>query len=157
MRLNCITKQYEELWNEFFEMIPKNDLFSKPNIDSKTMLNIDTWNNNTPLRMPIERRQALLEIDVIVAMELGMSLSDLISIYKIQFPVLSSNESKILFDRNGRELTTEIRNEYLKDVENNITKHEYGGYFTPFIKCNRVEDYKTAWAHFEKIFNKNTN
>ena len=38
-----------------------------------------------------------------------------------------------------------------------ITKSElYEGkqvtYHAPFIKCDRVEDYKTAWAHFESIF-----
>ncbi len=24
--------------------------------------------------------------------------------------------------------------------------------FAPFDKCDRVEDYKVAWAHFEKVF-----
>jgi len=38
-----------------------------------------------------------------------------------------------------------------------ITKSElYHGqqitYYAPFDKCDRVEDYKVAWAHFEKIF-----
>ena len=25
-------------------------------------------------------------------------------------------------------------------------------YYPPFEKCDRVEDYKRAWVHFEKIF-----
>jgi hypothetical protein len=25
-------------------------------------------------------------------------------------------------------------------------------YQAPFDKCNRVEDYKTAWKHFEEVF-----
>jgi hypothetical protein len=41
--------------------------------------------------------------------------------------------------------------------EHTIEKSElyYGKkvtYYAPFDKCDRVEDYKTAWAHFEKIF-----
>lgn len=48
----------------------------------------------------------------------------------------------------------------LKDgdsYEHTITKSElYQGqkvtYHAPFDKCDRVEDYKTAWAHFEKVF-----
>ena len=32
----------------------------------------------------------------------------------------------------------------------------YGGkkvtYYAPFDKCDRVEDYKVAWAHFERAF-----
>ena len=34
----------------------------------------------------------------------------------------------------------------------------YGGqqqtFVAPYTKCDRIEDYRTAWAHFEKIFNK---
>jgi hypothetical protein len=25
-------------------------------------------------------------------------------------------------------------------------------YHAPFDKCDRVEDYKVAWAHFEEVF-----
>jgi len=27
-------------------------------------------------------------------------------------------------------------------------------YHAPYEKCDRVEDYKVAWAHFEKVFDK---
>lgn len=34
----------------------------------------------------------------------------------------------------------------------------YGGqqvtYYAPYTKCDRIADYRRAWAHFEKIFNK---
>jgi hypothetical protein len=41
--------------------------------------------------------------------------------------------------------------------EHTITKSElYHGkkvtYHAPFDKCDRVEDYKVAWGHFEGIF-----
>ena len=41
--------------------------------------------------------------------------------------------------------------------EHTIEKSElYHGkkvtYYAPFTKCDRVEDYKTAWAHFEVLF-----
>lgn len=44
--------------------------------------------------------------------------------------------------------------------EQTITKSElyYGKkvvYHAPFDKCDRVEDYKMAWAHFERTFNNN--
>ena len=33
----------------------------------------------------------------------------------------------------------------------------YGGqqvtYYAPYTKCDRIEDYRRAWAHFEKVFN----
>lgn len=34
----------------------------------------------------------------------------------------------------------------------------YGGqqvtYYAPYTKCNRIEDYRRAWVHFEEMFNK---
>ena len=34
----------------------------------------------------------------------------------------------------------------------------YGGqqqtFVAPYTRCDRIADYRTAWAHFEKIFNK---
>jgi hypothetical protein len=41
--------------------------------------------------------------------------------------------------------------------EHTIEKSElYKGkkvtYYAPFDKCDRVEDYKVAWEHFEKVF-----
>ena len=33
----------------------------------------------------------------------------------------------------------------------------YGGqkvtYYAPYNRCDRIEDYRRAWAHFEKVFN----
>jgi hypothetical protein len=44
-----------------------------------------------------------------------------------------------------------------KIYEHTITKSElYQGkkitYHAPFDNCDRVEDYKTAWNHFEQVF-----
>ena len=37
------------------------------------------------------------------------------------------------------------------------TSELYGGqkmtYYAPFTKCDRIADYRTAWAHLEKQFN----
>lgn len=54
-----------------------------------------------PLRNYFERRQALVEIDVIAAMALGLSLEDLEMIYTIQFPVLQQNENDTWYDQKG--------------------------------------------------------
>jgi hypothetical protein len=45
---------------------------------------------------------ALVEIDVLVAQALGLTLSQLIDIYRIYFPVLQQNEAGTWYDQNGR-------------------------------------------------------
>src|SRR5699024_3505738 len=59
------------------------------------------WNWDVPLRNYFERRQALVEIDVITAMALGMNLKELILMYNIQFPVLQQNEDDTWYDTKG--------------------------------------------------------
>ncbi|NLF51563.1 MAG: hypothetical protein GX577_10540, partial [Leptolinea sp.] len=60
------------------------------------------WNWDTPLRTDYARRQALVEIDVLVARALGLTVDELCAIYRIQFPVLRQNESDTWYDQNGR-------------------------------------------------------
>lgn len=142
-----------------------------------------TWDVDSPLRNNYERRWALVEIDVIVAMAFGLTLNELILILEIQFPVLLQNEDDTWYDQKGNivftcskglvgvgldrpewERVSEEVNPMQRKLRegetytHTITKSElYQGqqitYYPPFDKCDRVEDYKTAWAHFEKIFN----
>ncbi len=62
----------------------------------------EQWEWSTPLRNYFERRQALVEIDVIAAMALGLDLHDLEMIYTIQFPVLQQNENDTWYDAEGK-------------------------------------------------------
>ncbi|MFH1298057.1 MAG: hypothetical protein ABIJ04_12450, partial [Bacteroidota bacterium] len=133
------------------------------------------WQWSTPLRNWYERRQALIEIDVITAMALSLTLEELILIYNVQFPVLQQNEDDTWYDTKGnivftcskglnsvgvdRAVWEQIRNLPAgQSYEHIITKSElyYGKkviYHAPFDKCDRVEDYKEAWEHFEMVFN----
>jgi hypothetical protein len=45
---------------------------------------------------------ALIEIDVLVAQALGLTLDQLIEMYRTQFPVLDENERDTWYDMNGR-------------------------------------------------------
>lgn len=180
--LNCISDRYDTLWSSNW-----NDSFSleawsisdsrlKPYSCLKKQ-----WEQSTPLRNHFERRMALIEIDVITAFALDLSIDELILLYIIQFPVLQQNENDTWYDAKGnivftcsvglkgvgvdRPIWEQIRNQ--KEGETYVhtidpAKSElYGGqqvtYYAPYTKCDRIEDYRRAWAHFEKIFNEDGN
>ena len=174
LMLNCLNSNYTELWKNHFSDSFKVQNWSKSDERlSKFNRLKETWDWNSPIRNFYERRQALVEIDVIVSMALGLTLEELILIYNVQFPVLQQNENDTWYDQEGNIVFTCSKgligvgvdrkkwNE-IKDFEaghtyehimiNELYKGEVITYVAPFEKCDRVEDYKTAWAYFEKVF-----
>ncbi len=175
LQLNCLNKYYAPLWQEMWQEAFKSDSWSKQDTRLKPFNTLTpSWQWSTPLRNWFERRQALVEIDVITAMALGLTLEELILIYNVQFPVLQQNEDDTWYDTKGnivftcskglvgvgvdRPVWEQIRNLQAGETyEHTITKSElYQGkkitYHAPFDKCDRVEDYKAAWKHFEEVF-----
>lgn len=199
--LNCLTTHYADLWRECWRDDYAAETWSIRDPRLKPFKGLtQAWEWSTPLRNYFERRQALVEIDVIAAMALGLSLEDLEMIYNIQFPVLQQNENDTWYDRQGnivftcskgltgvgvdRKTWEAIRGEALDNLNNptnnnpnnpitSITLYKgasssfihtidpakselYGGqevtYLAPYTRCNRIADYRRAWAHFEKVF-----
>ena len=60
------------------------------------------WNRDSALRTDYARRQALVGIDVLASMALGLPMDELKTIYRVQFPVLRQNENDTWYDRKGR-------------------------------------------------------
>ena len=103
--LNCLTVHYSDLWKETFEEFFKMDHWSKNDrrLDNTRFESLSKeYRTKYALRTEYERRQALVEIDVLVAIMLGMNLEQLITMYQLQFPVQNNYESDTWYDQNGK-------------------------------------------------------
>lgn len=181
--LNCLTKNYTILWKKVFKSEFNIATWSKEDMrlnNQKFSCLQDKWNTKFPLRTDFERRQALIELDVLTALSLDMTLNQLITIYQIQFPVLQQYESDTWYDSNGRIVFTTNRSMVgigfdRKTWENGIKDAPVGKkfyrtitddtmpggpvertieYVAPFDRCDREKDYETAWKFFKKKYGK---
>lgn len=111
------------------------------------------WEWTTPLRRAADRRQALVEIDAIVAIMLGITADELLTIYRTQFPVLQKYEREALYDATGRQLPTKLASEYRKKGFLKPADLTVDGitYQEPFTSVDRERDMTLAHSHFSKL------
>jgi hypothetical protein len=205
--LNCLNDHYADLWQNNFDKEFCTDQWTKDSsrLDGKIFEKLNSeWSSQFALKYDYERRQALVEIDVLSAKALNLTLEELKTIYRVQFSVLKENESDTWYDQKGRIVFTASRGltgvglkrtsssakRVIRDksvigysvdapnmqVENeaigwNDVKHlkegvvyktymddtQPGGpvertveFHAPFDRCDREEDYETAWKAFEE-------
>lgn len=185
LRMNCINHWYKALWEHSFK-----DEFRKETwaVDDKRLSPFSSLSQDlnewVPLKNEYERRQALIEIDVIVAVAMGFCFEDLVFMYKNTFSTTQKYEADTWYDRNGR-VVYSVSSEYDLKIDRKIwesirgklgddgmsyegiapsyihtidpKKSEiYGGkqiiFCAPYTKCDRIADYRRAWAHFEERF-----
>ena len=117
LRLNCITDAYADLWTECWD---ESFLDDSPILERHGERPIGPeWTVDTPLRRAEDRRNAQAEIDVMVAMMLGVPIEDLCTIYRTQFAVLydydhGRGQGAYVYDANGRQLPTPVRQAWEK-------------------------------------------
>ncbi len=158
LRLNCLVRPYAPLWEELYEKAWKQDSWvSHIGVDHQTRDPLgavdNKWDWATPLRRAVDRRQALVEIDAIVAIMLGITAEELLTIYRTQFPVLQKYERDALYDANGRQLPGKLASEYRKKATLKADDLTVDGvtYVEPFVWVDRERDMELAHKHFSAL------
>ena len=193
LALNCLTTHYADLWSECWDEAFREQrwlvsdargldrrpdpLASSAAIPPSSQLPRDffarltpEWQRDCALRTDFARRWALVELDVLVARELALSLEELQTIYRVQFPVMRQYEADTFYDQNGRIVFTDSRGlpgvgfsraewNAIKDMTAGTVQRQVLDttlptgpvertltYQAPFTKRNREHDYAMVWA-----------
>jgi hypothetical protein len=163
LRLNCLTTAYADLWKELYDPSwSTQEPWALPWPGLQPLHDVTPeWHRDTPLRTERARRSALVEIDALVAVWLGMDADALIAAYRGRFPVLQKYEAVTWFDAEGWKLAGNART-----IGQRQTKETWGqfqaylaapdtapvpdGYTAPFYKADRETEMRAAHAYFQK-------
>lgn len=162
LRLNCLTSDYTELWAELFDPTwPAYEPWSNEWPGLSPLHDVaPTWTRETPLRTERARRMALVEIDALVAVWLGVSADALAAMYKARFPIMQDFDAVTWFDANERKIAGD-RYTYgfgqTKEHFEQFLAYDKGerpdppeGYTAPFYKADREAEMRAAHAYFTK-------
>ncbi|MBN9738712.1 MULTISPECIES: restriction endonuclease subunit M [unclassified Pseudonocardia] len=162
LRLNAVVDSYSEIWRGCWNSDFGHDTWTggfdyarRPALGT-----VDhTWTVDTPLRIAADRRHALVEIDAIVALTLGLTADELCTIYRTQFPVLYGYDRNTYFyDANGRLVPNSVltvwrkKGERISEEERTATNQAGNTYVyeLPFQTLDREHDMRVAYAEFER-------
>ncbi|KIF77343.1 hypothetical protein QR77_32760 [Streptomyces sp. 150FB] len=172
LRLNCLTTAYADLWQELYD--PAWSAYEPwardwPQMETELLAVTPTWQRGTPLRSEYARRAALVEIDALVAVWLGIDADTLVTMYRARFPIMQDFDSVSWFDSTGRKIAG---NRYTfghgqtSDHWKALAKYQEGqkdtslpeaekppapdGYTAPFYKADRETEMREAHAYFQK-------
>lgn len=166
LRLNAVSLEYADLWRDCYEPAFRHDSWCSVPMRTGWADLGDVgpeWSTDTPLRRAEDRRQALLEIDALVALSLGLTADELCTIYRTQFPVLYGyDRNRDHYDENGRLVPNSVLTTWRKKggndgrfSEDDLTAVHPGSgvaytYELPFQTLDREAHMRQAYAEFER-------
>ncbi|MFI9599382.1 class I SAM-dependent DNA methyltransferase [Streptomyces sp. NPDC052043] len=164
LRLNALTTHYAPLWEELFDPSWAGyEDWANPKWPRLKPLAANlkpVWEYSTPLRSEHERRAALVELDALVSVWLGITADQLAAIFKSRYPQLYDYESATWFDANGRKIAADFntyghgqtKQDYL-DLMAHLENPEHTpppeGYQAPFYRADREAEMRAAHTHFQ--------
>ncbi|MFJ2843564.1 hypothetical protein ACIPD2_18215 [Streptomyces griseofuscus] len=169
LRLNALTTAYADLWAQLYD--PKWPGYESwaiewPNLKTELHNVTPTWQRDTPLRTEYARRAALVEIDALVSVWLGIDADTLIAMYRARFPIMQDFDRVTWFDVNERKIAGKhhtygfdqtkdhwtqfeaYQEAYEKDPETTVPVPD--GYTAPFYKADREREMREAHAYFKQ-------
>ena len=162
LRLNCVTNSFADVWRDAYrqEFAAEHWAGGSPRANRPDLGAIaEQWTTSTLLRIAEDRRQALVEIDALVALILGVTADQLCTIYRTQFAVLYGyDHNSYIYDANGRLVPNEVlsvwrkKEDKISGAERTATNQSGHTYFyeLPFRLLDREADMRTAYAEFER-------
>ncbi|QQM43687.1 hypothetical protein [Streptomyces liliifuscus] len=164
LRLNCLTTAYADFWAELYD--PKWPGYEPwainwPNLKTELHNVTPTWQRDTPLRTEHARRAALVEIDALVAVWLGIDANTLIAMYRARFPIMQDFDRVTWFDADERKIAGKHHTYGFDQTKDHWTQFEAyekdpeaapvpDGYTAPFYKADREREMREAHAYFKK-------
>ncbi|OFK70253.1 DNA methyltransferase [Corynebacterium sp. HMSC074A09] len=144
LELNCLTSGYKDLWEAVLDR---------------------TWTADSPLRNARDRFHAQNEIDAMVALSLGVTLDELLMIYRTQFPVMRRYDQEDLYDANGRKVPKDVLKlekklkdgQQLSESERTWTHPQSGVEYVfefPFAPLDREADLAAAYEKYAAMMDK---
>jgi hypothetical protein len=146
LRLTCLTRDYAPLWQELYDPGWQGDRWTDPLSTRPELGKVGRdWTMATPLRVDYGRRMALVELDALAALVLGLSAEQLCAMYRTQFAVLRKYEYDMWFDANGRRVPGEVVKTWKADSSANL-----GRYMLPFSQPDREKEMTHAYEEFQR-------
>ncbi|WP_285433147.1 hypothetical protein [Pseudomonas sp. fls2-241-R2A-110] len=171
LRLNCVSSLYGDLWEGVSSKNISKDgwVCEKPGLEGWSDLSSSEWCVDFPVRNDCEYRQALVELDVLAAIQIDISCGELVQIYNELFPTLIKYDSTDLYDSVGKRLPNSLRRDSgAKEVKLALETHDgispitvsweidngiqivTRTFYPPFVGVDRIEDYHTAYRVFSE-------
>src|SRR5690606_14520988 len=101
---------------------------------------------------------------------LGLTLEQLLLIYRVQFPVLQQYEKETFYDQRGKIVFTtnrglsgvgldrkqweQVKEAHAGDALPEWARDGQGPFVPPFDRCDREPDMAEAYRHFERLLGK---